>query len=90
MTAPNPGRKRRNWTFEPPSDAELDPTSEADWTVRLRGRWMFLDAVLKSTEALDDAPRPSDLKNLCQGCEHGIRTFGHYFCRECRIKRGIP
>ena len=58
MTAPNPGRKRRNWTFEPPSDAELGSLS---WTTRLRGRWMFLDAVLKSPEALDDAPRPSDL-----------------------------
>lgn len=58
MTDPRLPRKRRHWTFTPPTDAELGSLS---WTTRLRGRWTFLDAVLLDPESLDDAPRPSDL-----------------------------
>jgi hypothetical protein len=48
--------KRRPWTFEPPRFGE-----EPRWGLRLRGRWMFLDAVLADPESLDDSVRPSDL-----------------------------
>lgn len=57
--SPRLQRPRRNWTFTPPTDAELGSLS---WTTRLRGRWTFLDAVLLDPSQLrDDAPRPSDL-----------------------------
>lgn len=54
----------RPWTFESPTDVELDGTrralGEPGWQDRLRGRWFFLDADSADPESLDDASRPSD------------------------------
>lgn len=52
----------RHWHFDPPTDAELDSPGGFSRSVRLHGRWTFLDAVGADPESLDDAPRPSDLK----------------------------
>ena len=47
----------RSWTFESPTDVELE---RRDWQTRLMGRWTFLDADSADPESLDDGPRPGD------------------------------
>lgn len=60
----------RAWTFESPTDIELNglhqAVGEPSWQDRLKGRWTFLDADSADPESLDDGPRPSD-RDIAEG-----------------------